>query len=98
MEYQLRIYDMKPGALDEFVEFFPRVVELRRRVGFTIEGAWVEREANRFVWIAGYGGDDGFRAAERRYYTLPEREGLEPNPLEFIEHYETTMLESVPVD
>ena len=67
MEYQLRIYDMKPGALDEFVEYFPRVVELRRRVGFTIEGAWVEREANRFVWIAGYGGDDGFRAAERRY-------------------------------
>lgn len=97
MEYQLRIYDMEPGALDEFVEFFPRVVELRRRVGFTVEGAWIDREANRFVWIAGYDGGDGFASAERRYYALPERRDLEPNPLEFIAHFEASMLEAAPL-
>jgi len=97
MEYQLRIYDMNPDTLDDFVDFFPRVVELRHSAGFTVEEAWVDRDANRFVWIDGDAGDDGFAAAERRYCTLPEHRDLEPNPLEFIDHYETSMVEPVSI-
>jgi len=96
MEYQLRIYDVKPGAMEPFLEIFPKVVELRKAAGFTVVGAWTEPGANRFVWIAGYDGPDGFAAAAERYYDSPARAALSPPPSEYIAAVETHMLTAVP--
>ena len=41
MEYQLRIYEVKDGQMDAFLDIFPSVVEARRAVGFNVIGAWV---------------------------------------------------------
>ena len=36
------------------------VVPLRRRFGFTFQGAWVVEDADELIWILGYDGTDGF--------------------------------------
>lgn len=47
---QLRRYGIKPGHWDEFLEFWRRVVEVRRRHGFVVLLAFADRTANVFTW------------------------------------------------
>jgi hypothetical protein len=86
VEWQLRIYRIKEGELEEWVdEWTTHVAPLRRRLGFQVLGPWIE--GRTFVWLLGYGGDDGLAAANRRYYESDERKSLEPDPAR---HLETT--------
>jgi len=94
MEYQLRIYDITPGALDEFSDLMAEVFRLRREMGFEVAGAWIDRQANRYVWIVGYDGD--LEAATAAYAASPERAGMQPDPGASIEHIETSMLVRAP--
>ena len=63
--------------------------------GFTIVGAWVDRSHDRFVWLVGYAGADGFEAAEARYHALPERLSQQPNPSDFVETATLDMVEDL---
>lgn len=93
--HQLRIYDITPGRMDEFVSLFWRVAEIRRQLGFEVIGPWIDAEANQFVWIVGYDGPEGFEAAAQAYYDSPERASLSPDPADFLESVDTRMLEHV---
>lgn len=94
MTDQLRIYKLHPGALDDFLEVWrSQVVPLRRRMGFEVRAAWTKPEDDRFVWVVGYEGEDGFEAAEQRYYASPERDAISPNPSSFVASAETMLLE-----
>lgn len=94
MEYQLRIYDIVPGKLDEFVDLMDNVFRLRSEMGFEVVGAWVDRPANRYVWIVGY--DGNLLTATAEYATSPARSGMRPDPGDLIEHIEATMLSAAP--
>jgi hypothetical protein len=86
METQLRDYRIKPGHMDDWITGWLRgVVPLRERIGFRLDGAWVDRPHDRFVWLVSYSGPDGFQAAEQRYHALPERLSLRPNPSDFVD-------------
>ncbi len=96
MEYQLRHYKIKRGAMGKFLEaWLAGVYPLRKKFGFTFAGAWEVEEADEFVWVMGYDGPDGFAAADARYYASAERKGLAPDPAQFIERPETRMMRSV---
>ena len=76
--YQLRVYGIKDGELDEWVaEWRDCVLPLRRAHGFDVLGPWIVRDENRFVWIIGH---DDFDAANQAYYESPERQSLDPDP------------------
>jgi hypothetical protein len=94
-EYQLRIYDIVPGRMEEFVVLFGRIAEIRRSLGFDVLGPWVDADSDQFVWIAGYRGPQGFEAASRAYRESPERSGLMPDPSVFITSIETRMLRPI---
>ena len=86
MEIQLRDYRIKSGHMDDWVAGWESgVVPLRQQEGFLIVGAWVDRAHDRFVWLVGYSGADGFESAEARYHALPERLSQQPNPSDFVE-------------
>jgi hypothetical protein len=72
-----------------------QVVPLREEAGFRLIGAWVEAQGNRFVWLLGYSGPEGFQAADRRYYASQERRELHPDPSELIEEGTQTMVDAV---
>jgi hypothetical protein len=89
MEWQLRIYTIRAGELDEWIhEWRTHVAPLRRRLGFEVLGPWVDHNAGTFVWLLGYAAEDGFAAADARYYDSPERRAIEPDPARHIENAE----------
>lgn len=79
--------------MDAFLEVFDRVVEARLAHGFEIEGVWFSRENGQFVWVVGFEGDESFEDAVTRYYDSAERKAIRPNPLDFLEEVELTMVE-----
>lgn len=96
MVAQLRMYKVKDGHLDTFVqEWRAGVAPLRRKFDFKIEGAWVIREKDEFVWIVSYDGPEGFEARDAAYYASPERKALTPDPARHLAHIETRLMTSV---
>jgi len=89
MQLVLRIYTIRPGELDEWVEEWrEHVVPLRRAAGFDVLGAWATEETAdepaTFTWLLGYDGAEGLEAASAAYYHSPERQALEPDPARHI--------------
>lgn len=96
MEIELRDYRIRPGAMDAWIAGWTSgVVPLREAAGFRILGAWADRAHDRFVWVIGYAGADGFAAANDRYYASQERSALDPDPAELIEEATKTTVEQV---
>jgi hypothetical protein len=78
MQFQLRMYRVRPGEMDDWIDEWRRhVLPLRRAKGFTVVGPWVRREEDLFVWLIGH---DELEAANEAYYTSPERAALDPDP------------------
>lgn len=70
---QLRRYQIKPGELERFVEYWDLVVPARQKYGFEVLFAFVDRSANQFVWAVSHeGSDDEFDASEKRLMESPE--------------------------
>jgi hypothetical protein len=92
---ELRVYTVKPGAMEAWVrEWLDAVVPLRRRLGFSIPGAWVVQGEDRFVWLLAYEGDD-YEAANEAYYASAERKAFDPEPTRHLERTEHWQLRSV---
>jgi hypothetical protein len=94
-EYQLRMYQVTPGRMDEFLAIFPQVVEARRSVGFDVVGAWTVPEENRFVWIIST--DGGIEERSKAYYASPQRRAIEPEPAKLLDVIETKIMNAVPM-
>ena len=81
MEYQLRIYSVKPSAMGPWIEEWRQnVAPLRRKYGFEVIGPWVIEAENKFVWVLAYGQEQGFEAGDAAYYASDERKALDPDP------------------
>ena len=90
MDWQLRIYRIKEGELDEWVDEWDRhVAPLRRQHGFHVLGPWIQDRT--FVWLLGYS-PGGFEAADARYYGSDERKRLDPDPARHIEAQQHHMI------
>ncbi|MEV7340078.1 NIPSNAP family containing protein [Streptomyces sp. NPDC093544] len=82
---QLRRYEIVPGELDAFVDWWRATMPaLRTKAGFTIEFAYVDKDAGEFVWAVSVPGtvedfarvDAAYRTSEDRrsvFAGLPER-------------------------
>lgn len=93
---QLRIYTINRGRLDDFVDAWRKgVVPLREKFGFKVEGAWVIRERNEFVWLISYEGPGDWEAAEEAYYASAQRAAVEPDPAQYIAQPEHWFIEPV---
>jgi hypothetical protein len=96
MTSQLRIYRIKPGAMDAFIALWrEHIVPARQAYGFTVDGAWVTLERDEFAWIVSHEGDEGFQAADQAYYDSPERAALPQDPGDHIEDMQLRMMEPV---
>lgn len=71
MATQLRRYEVVEGGLDRLVEWFPKIVSVREKYGFTVNFAYADRETNQFVWSVSH--PDDFSGAEAVYNDSPER-------------------------
>jgi NIPSNAP len=98
MVMQVRIYKIHPGRMDEWLAAWRgSIVPLRRKFGFEVVGAWVNRESDRFVWVLGLPASDDWDARDRAYYESRERRALRPDPADCVAEQETFLDESVRV-
>jgi hypothetical protein len=96
MQIQLRDYRIRHGRMDAWIAGWKsHIVPLREEAGFRLIGAWVDVQADRFVWLLGYSGPEGFQAADDRYYASQKRRELQPEPSELIEEATQTMVDAV---
>jgi len=78
---QLRIYTINRGEMDEFVKGWrEKIVPIRLKHGYIVEGAWVVEGENRFIWMVSYDGEESWEAKEQAYYNDPERLAVTPGP------------------
>ncbi len=90
MEYQLRIYRVKPGATDEFLSIWREDLRpLRERHGFEVVGEFFNEEEREFVFLVGYA------AAEEAYYDSPDRHAVLRDPGPLVEATELRLLRPV---
>jgi tetratricopeptide (TPR) repeat protein len=93
---QLRMYTIKDGRMDEFLKVWREgVYPLRLQHGFRVDGAWVLRNENKFVWIVSYDGPDSWDARVKAYHDSPARKAMSPDPMQFITHIEEKFMTSV---
>lgn len=93
MTAQLRIYDLKPGALEEFAaKVDAELLPIRLDHGFRREGPWMVEGADQYVWIVHYDGDGTFEEAEERYYADPRRGEMSFDPMDYITEVDARML------
>lgn len=72
MTTQLRRYTVANEAgLDRLVAWFPKLIPVRERYGFTVDWAYADHANLQFVWSVSHGGD--FEAALVDYEPSPER-------------------------
>ena len=96
MQIQLREYRIRHGQMDDWIAGWKsHIVPLREEAGFRLIGAWVDATDNRFVWLIGYSGAEGFQAADDRYYASQRRGAVQPDPAELIEEARQAMVDSV---
>ena len=96
MADQLRLYQLDPDRIDEFIALWrDQIVPARRAAGFRVRGAWVSREEAGFAWVVSYRGKGSFAAGEKRYYDSDARAAITPPPGEFLRDVETVMMESL---
>ncbi len=74
-------------------EWRAHVVPLRRKFGFEVVAAGIDRETSTFAWLVSYQGD--FAARDAEYYASPEREAMEPDPARHIVSSEKRLLSEV---
>lgn len=93
MAAQLRIYDLKPGVLEEFAaKVDEELLPIRLDHGFRREGPWLVEEAYQYVWIARYDGEGTFEEAAERYYADPRRGEMSFDPMDYIINVDARML------
>jgi hypothetical protein len=94
VEYQIRIYEVRPGEMDAWLDEWRReVVPLRQAHGFQTAAAWQCLDNTCFVWVLSYDGD--FEAADAEYYDSAERAAIVPDPARHIQHSDVKMLRRV---
>ncbi len=94
MTFQLRMYTVAAGALDQWLrEWREQVLPLRRAAGFEVLGPWIVRAESLFVWILGH---EDFAAADAADDGSPERGALEPDPARHLVEVRTWLMESPP--
>jgi len=94
MTHQLRLYQLDPERVEEFVTLWrEQIIPARKAAGFKIRGAWVSRSDAGFAWVISYTGKGTFEDAEQRYYNSKARKQMTPPPSELIRDIETVMVD-----
>jgi hypothetical protein len=94
-QWQLRDYRIDPGHFAEFVAAWTAgVLPLRREFRFQVQ-AWAIPEESRFVWVLEYSGPGLFADAERAYHASSARNGVEPDPGQWVLEKRSVMVTPV---
>jgi hypothetical protein len=93
MATQLRRYQVIDGMMDSLLEWFPTIIAVREKFGFTVEFMYVDREANELIWAVSHPGD--YDAAYEEMSASPERAAAFEGQPKRVESMQVSMVETV---
>ena len=72
MTAQLRIYDIKPGMMEEFAaKIDEELIPIRLDYGFRRSGPWIVEENYQYVWIVHYDGEETLQGSQQALLRRP---------------------------
>lgn len=93
---QLRRYELVDGMMDAFVAWWPTIIGVRAKFGFTVEFGIADRSTNQFTWAVSFEGDEAaFKAAEETYLASPERAAAFEGQPKYVETLHVTLADQV---
>ncbi|GHD20600.1 NIPSNAP family protein [Nocardiopsis kunsanensis] len=82
---QVRTYTVRDGLLDEWVRRWKEeIVPLRLEFGFSLGGAWIDRERHHFIWEISYEGPETCAERNSQYWGSPKREAMALDPKDYL--------------
>ena len=75
LDTELKQYTIKPESWEDFLGVWRKLIPIRKRFGFTVLFALVDKERNIFTWALSH--PDDYDAADKSYQADPERIALE---------------------
>lgn len=98
MVVQVRIYKIHAGRMDDWLAGWGKsIVPLRRKFGFEVVGAWVNRASDRFVWVLSLPASENWDSRDEAYYASEERRALRPDPADCVAEAETILGDAIPL-
>ncbi|MGE0057814.1 MAG: NIPSNAP family protein [Dehalococcoidia bacterium] len=74
---QVRIYTVNKGQMDEWLDIWTNQIAVAHaRLGINIEGAWVNRPQNEFVWVRTFADEADMQEKMKQFRESPERQQL----------------------
>lgn len=74
---QVRIYTVNKGQMDEWLDIWTnQIVPVHVRLGIDINGAWVNRPQNEFVWVRTFADEADMQEKMKQFRESPERQAL----------------------
>jgi hypothetical protein len=74
---QVRIYTVNKGQMDEWLQIWTgQIAPVHARLGINIEGAWVNRPQNEFVWVRTFEDEADMQEKMKQFRESPERQQL----------------------
>ena len=68
MIYQLRMYTVNRGMMDQWVKLFNEtIVPIQEKHGIKIDGKWVNEDKNQFIWIRSFADAEDVKAKEAAF-------------------------------
>lgn len=97
MALQLRIYNIKQGEMDRWLELFHnKITPMHAKFDMPVRSAWVAPDRSQFVWIRELIGEGTAEEQEKRYRESEERaQVIGDEPKRFIEAMEVRVIEPV---
>lgn len=97
MASQLRIYDIRPGQMEQWLTLFrEKIAPLHRQFDMPVRAAWTECEHSRFIWVRDFVGAGTIEEQETRYRNSAERARIiGDEPQRFIEHMDVRVVDQV---
>ncbi len=93
---QLRTYTINSGMMDAWVDLFnDQLVGIQNKYGITIDGMWVNADANQFIWIRSFPSAEEVATREAAFYNSPEWQGVMDHARSHIARLEVQAMSSV---
>lgn len=99
MVSQLRIYQIKPALIFEWLDlFFGTLIGLHELVGITVSAAWRNpAKPNEFVWIREFKSAESVEGQEREFFSTPQRLALGDVKGRYVEQFEVRVLKPLAI-
>lgn len=93
---QLRIYQIRPGMMDEWLRLFHgTLINLHREAGIPVINAWRNpSKSQEFVWIRRFDSVESVLEQEGVFFSLPARVELGDVRGKFVETLEVRVLQN----